>query len=467
MTTKLFRQDIKVINVGLASFYEDLKYQRAKVTKVDWRPPAGGNLKLIQLLSKAESEEVANANKIAVKKIVTSSPKLIDIKRARDVIGVLRGNMTLLHSGPPIEWERMSGPTKGGVIGAAIFEGWASDARQAEELAKSGQIRFETCHDNSAVGPMAGIISPSMSVYVVKNEENGNIAFSNLNEGVGRVLRYGAYDEEVQTRLKFMEDVLSPLLKAALIITGPLDLKNIMAQSLQMGDELHTRNVASSLLLLKELGPSMVNTDFSKSDISASIDFIVKNQLFFLNIAMAAGKSIMDAANGIRASSVITALTRNGTDFGVRVSALKDKWFTAPAPIPKTLFFPGYKEEDANPDIGDSAIMETNGFGAFASAASPAVVQVVGGDVKEALRNTIKMSEICLIKDKSFPIPQNNFEGIPRAIDLRRIIETGTAPIINTGVANKKPGMGTVGFGILDAPMGAFIRAFEEYASTL
>jgi len=466
MNSSIIDKKIKVASVGLDSFFNDLKNEGANAVKVDWKPPAGGSPAALKVLEDLECEEVDQANEKAIKAVLSAEPKLVGLAMAKDVIPELKG-IALSHAGPPISWERMSGPLKGAVIGAAIYEGWIKKESEIDELIKGEQIKFMADHDVSAVGPMAGVISPNMPVYIVQNVTSGNRAYTNFNEGVGKVLRYGAYGKEVIDRLNWMKDTLYPMFKEGLSRSGPLNLKPIMSQSLQMGDELHTRNVASTLLFIKEMAPYITGGGFTSSQISQAISFIGGNNLFFLNLAMAAGKATMDAASGISKSTLVTALSRNGTDFGIKVSGLGKEWFTAPAPVPKTLFFPGFKEDDANPDIGDSAIMETNGFGAFSSAASPAVTQVVGSSVSEAIRVTRRMYEITMVRDKSFPIPILNFEGIPRGIDLRLVIETSIAPTINTGVAHRLPGMGTVGFGIVDAPLGAFDKALQRFGQTI
>ncbi len=457
---KLLGEKLKVVNVGVRSFYECVQAQGAEAIHVDWRPPAGGDEKLARLLEKLDRPEVDEANKKSVEKILAASPTLVDIKAAKDVIPGMTEH-TILHSGPPIEWKRMCGPTKGAIWGALIYEGLAKDQREADKLVASGKIKFGPCHDHDSVGPMAGIISPSMPVFVIKNKEHGNLAYSNFNEGLGKVLRYGAYERSVIKRLNWMEKTLAPVLKEALKKSGPIDLKAIMAQALHMGDELHCRNVASSLIFLKLMSPHIAAAGFSRKVQGDVMKFMGDNFLFFLNPAMAACKATLDAGHGIKNSTVVTTLSRNGTDFGIRVSGLPGKWFTAPAEVPKTLFFPGFSEADANPDIGDSAIMETAGFGGFASAAAPAVVQVVGGSPSVAADYTREMGEICLAKDGSLSIPFMNFEGIPRAIDLRKVIDTGILPFINTGVAHRKPGYGTVGFGVLRAPMECFTKALR------
>jgi hypothetical protein len=407
--------------------------------------------------------KIEEANEKAVKKISEAKPVATGIKKAKDVIPGMT-ERTLLHAGPPVEWKRMSGPTRGAVMGAAIFEGWAENEDEAAKLAESGEIKFDPCHDHDSVGPMAGVISPSMSVYIVENQEHGNKAYCNLNEGLGKVLRYGAYSKEVIERLKWMEQTMAPLLAEAFKRSGPMDLKEIISQALHMGDECHCRNVATSLMFLRTMAPHMVETGFDQEKISEVIKFMSENQLTFLNLGMPACKAMLDAGHGIEYSTVVTALTRNGTDFGIRVSGLPGKWFAAPAPKPKTLFFPGFKEGDEGLDIGDSAITETMGLGGFASATAPAVVQVVGGTPQDAANYSREMREITVTKHTSFTIPFMNFEGTPLGIDLRKVVDTGILPFINTGVAHKDPGVGGVGFGLVRAPMDCFKKALKAFA---
>ncbi|MBS3815655.1 MAG: DUF1116 domain-containing protein, partial [Hadesarchaea archaeon] len=382
---------------------------------------------------------------------------------AKDVIPGM-DEKTLLHAGPPVEWDRMSGPTRGAVIGSLIFEGLADDEEEAKELAASGEIEFDPCHEHNSVGPMAGIISPSMSVYIIENPEHGNKAYSNLNEGLGEVLRYGAYSEKVLDKLQWMEEVEAPILKAALELSGPIDCKEIIAQALHMGDDGHARDVAMSLIFLKELAPHILETDFGTKEKKKVLEFMGENQLTFLNLLMPSGKAMIDAAHGVEHSTLVTALTRNGTDFGIRVSGLPDQWFTAPAPVPDTVFFPGYKEGDQGRDIGDSSICETIGLGGFASATSPSIVQVVGGTPQDAVDRTREMREITMDEHPSFTIPFMNFQGVPIGIDVKKVVDTGIEPFINTGVAHKDPGVGGVGFGLVRAPMDCFKKALKAFA---
>jgi len=406
--------------------------------------------------------KIEEANEKALKSIIEAKPMVIGIKKAKDVIPGMKEHM-LLHAGPPITWERMCDPQRGAVMGASVFEGWADTPEEAAKMAERGEIEFAPCHDHDSVGPMAGITSPSMSVYVVKNEVHGNMTYCNLNEGLGKVLRYGAYSKEVLDRLRWMESEMAPLLTEAFKRSGPIDLVGIMAKALHMGDELHCKNTAATFIFLKTMSPHMVETGFDGKIVSRVMEFMGRNELTFLQLSMAASKAMLDAGHGIDYSTVVTTMTRNGTDFGIRVSGLPGQWFTAPAPKPKTLFFPGFKEGDEGGDIGDSAIMETMGLGNFACICAPAVVQVVGGTVKDAENFTREMREITIARHKAFTIPYMNFEGTSLGIDIRKVVETGIEPSINTGVTHKKAGIGGVGFGLVRAPMDCFKKALKAF----
>jgi len=411
-------------------------------------------------MSKKLEEKIDEANQKAAERIVSAQPVLIDVKSALEAIPGMT-KTTILHAGPPIQWERMCGPVKGAMMGALIYEGLAGNLEEARELAVSGSIKFSPCHHRKAVGPMAGVVSASMPVFVVKNETYGNLAYCTMNEGLGKVLRYGAYDSDVIQRLKWMEGTLGPAIGAAIRESRGINLKNIIAQALQMGDECHNRNVAATSLFLNEIMPLLLNTNLDKKRIREVVEFIAGNKIFFVNLSMPACKATMDAAHGIEKSTIVTAMARNGTDFGIRVSGLGDEWFTAPAPQPKGLYFPSYSAEDANPDLGDSTITETAGIGGFAMVASPAIVQFVGGTPMEAMNYTKEMGEITVTKNRSYALPVLNFEGTPTGIDIRKVIETGITPVINTGIAHKKAGIGQVGAGVVRAPMDCFKQALK------
>jgi len=385
---------------------------------------------------------------------------LTDVRLAREALPGLGGRM-LLHAGPPIGWPRMCGPLRGAVIGACLFEGWAATAEEAAALAASGALAFAPCHHHEAVGPMAGIISPSMAVFVVENRRFGSRAHATLNEGLGRVLRMGAYDPSVIERLRWLNRELAPLLAETLRRSGPLDLKSLIAQALTMGDEVHNRSKAATALLARTLAPHIA---MSRGDVARALTFLADTDHFFLNLSMAAAKATLDAAHGIPGSTLVTALARNGTDFGIRVSGTGPTWFTAPAPQVKGLYFPGYGPEDANPDLGDSAITETAGLGAFALAAAPAIVQFVGGTARLAVETTELMYEITVGEHGAFKIPALDFRGTPIGIDVRKVVETGITPAIDTGIAHREPGVGQIGAGLAWAPLECFTQALDAVA---
>ncbi|MFL6202739.1 MAG: DUF1116 domain-containing protein [Thermoanaerobaculia bacterium] len=396
---------------------------------------------------------IDQANRAAVERMTSARPMLTGLAQAREAVPGMRDNL-LLHAGPPIEWERMSGPLRGAMIGALIYEGLAKDEAGAVSLVERGEVDFEPCHHHAAVGPMAGVTSASMMVYVVEDSTHGHRTFSNLNEGYGKVLRYGAFSDEVIRKLRWMNGTMAPALAEA--IGDGIDLRALLAEALHMGDEGHNRNKAGSLLFLKLLAPRLSDPDVLR--------FLGDNPLSVLNPVMAACKAMADAAHGIEGSTIVSAMARNGTDFGIRVSGLGDRWFTAPAQVPDGLYFPGFSSADANPDIGDSTITETAGLGAFAMAAAPAIVTFIGGAPKDAVNATLEMYEITAAEHDQFTIPALGFRGTPVGIDLRKVVELGITPRVNTGIAHRQAGVGQVGAGLVRPPMAIFEEALVAFA---
>ena len=460
----LFEQPLSVINLGLSEFRAGLTQAGVPVVQVDWRPAAAVSDEARRAIS-ANREKIANANRKAAEIILQGMPVLTGMARAREVIPGMEEGL-FLHAGPPVTWERMCGPMRGAVIGGLLYEGRAKSVAEAEKLAASGEIALAPCHEHQAVGPMAGIITPSMPVFIVENEAYGNRAFCTLNEGLGRVLRYGAYGTEVIEKLSWMEGTLFPVLQRALQDAGRIDLKHLIAQALHMGDEVHNRNRAATSLFYRTLAPAIAGSGFDTAAIKSVLDFINGNDHFFLNLSMPAAKATLDAARGIAHSSVLTVMARNGTDFGIQLSGTGGRWFTGPADLPDALFFPGYSREDANPDIGDSAITETAGLGGFAIAAAPAIVQFVGGSAADALRYTLQMYEITAAENNVYQIPYLDFRGTPTGIDAVKVVEKNILPFIDTGVAHREPGVGQIGAGVLNAPMQPFQAAYEGLAET-
>jgi hypothetical protein len=451
-----FGTPLNVVNVGLRNLADSVQAQGVPVVDIDWRPPLVPKLQFTRT-----GVDIDAANSEAVTRIMRGRPMLIGMGIAREVIPGYHDRL-ILHAGPPITWERMCGPQRGAVMGALVYEGLAEDEQEASHLAASGEIEFAPCHHYHTVGPMAGIVSPSMPVFVIKNATFGNIAYATQNEGLGRVLRYGAYGPDVYERLRWMEQVLYPTLKAAIeSINGGIDVRALISQALHMGDECHNRNRAGTSLFLRAVTPAILRSCADRERAAQVFEFVERNDHFFLNLSMPAGKAMLEPAEGIEGSTLLTVMARNGTDFGIRMAGMPERWFVAPAGVVRGLYLPGFTAEDANPDIGDSTVTETAGFGGFAMAGAPAIARFVGGTPEDALNATLEMYEICFAEHEHFTIPPLDFRGTPLGIDVRRVAETGILPRLNTGIAHKEAGIGMVGAGVLRAPEQCFIEAFE------
>jgi len=416
-------------------------------------------------LRRSSAKRMEQANDNAVERILTSKPVLVGVRPAREVVPGMHDRL-FLHAGPPIQWNKMCGPVKGAVIGAMLYEGLAESESEAIQRLDNGDIQFSPTHHHRAVSPMAGIVSPSMPVFMVKNRTFGNEAYCTINEGVGRVktLRFGANSREVIERLHWMREMLAPALDQAIRVSGEIDLKTIIAEALRRGDECHNRNKSATTIFFRTITNPLLKTELDKKAISSVLDFVGGNDHFFLNLSMASSKVTMDAAHGVPFSTVVTVMTTNGVEFGIRVSGLGDEWFTAPAPHQTGgKIFEGYSREDANPVFGDSYISEPAGIGAFAMAASPAISEFVGSTPSFGIQLTKRMYKITLAKHSDFRIPYLDYEGTPTGICLAKVVRTGIVPVVNTGVAHKKPGIGQIGAGIAKAPMGCFRKAARKF----
>ena len=464
----LFKESLTVVNAGLAGFAENVVAAGGKAIAVDWQPPAHGDRDAGWALARTMADaRVDAANKNAFARFLEANPVLVDIASARDVIAAMAaGRKLVLHAGPPIAWPAMCGPMRGAIVGAVLLEGWAPTVEAATRLVDSGAVALEPCHHHGAVGPMAGIISPSMPLFVVENTTAGNRAYSNFNEGLGKVLRFGANGAEVIDRLRFIARDVAPTLRAALAALGRVELKPLMAQALNMGDEVHNRNAAATALLFKRFAPAVLTSAESREHGAAALRFIDGNDHSFLNLSMAACKSMLDAAAGVDASSLVTAMSRNGVNFGVRLSGTGDRWFEAPANPVDGLYFPGFSRADAAADLGDSAITETAGVGGFAMAAAPAIVKFVGGSAADALAHSLRMRAITLGTNPSFTLPALDFAGVAAGIDARKVVDRGTLPIINSGIAHREAGVGQIGAGVTTAPMACFVAAVKALDAT-
>jgi hypothetical protein len=459
---------VRVINVGLDIFARELARLDVPVAHVDWIPPAGGDAHLAAALARLESarEDIERANAVALDRLVSGEPVLVDCRPAREALEL--PDRTVLHAGPPIAWARMCVPMRAAILCAIRYEEWAANDDAATALVEAGAVALAPCHHWRSVGPMTGMITASMPVFVVENRAHGNRAHATINEGLGKVLRFGANDASVIARLRWMATEAGPLLSAGLRESGGIDLRHLMSQALRMGDEMHQRNLAASALLARALMPHLARAGGKHRALARLAEFIAANDQFFLNLAMAAGKAMADPAMGVARSTLVTTMARNGTDFGIRVSALGERWLTAPVNTPVGLYFPGFGPDDANPDMGDSAIVETIGLGGVAMAAAPAVARFVGaGGVAQALAATAEMREISAGEHPHFRVPSLDDRGTPVGIDVRAVVETGITPLINTGIAGKTAGTGQVGAGVVRAPLACFTQALEALASTV
>jgi Protein of unknown function (DUF1116) len=449
-----------VATVGAALFADAITAQAAEAVMVDWMPPVAGVEDALATV--AADPRTPEANAEAARRLTSTRPHWVDVRPASEVLGL--GPRELLHAGPPVSWADASGPLRGAVIGALLYEGLADDPEDAVRVAASGDIEFSPCHSRGVVGPMAGVVTASMPVSVIEDSELGGRAHCTLNEGLGKVLRYGAYSPDVIDRLRWMQTVLAPTLAEVLRRHGPIDVRMLITQALQMGDECHNRNRAATSLLLREITPDLIESGLPTSVIAEVFRFISSNDHFFLNLAMPAGKVAADSARDIPGSSMVVAMARNGTDFGIQLSGTGNAWFAAPSPDVVGLYLSGFGPQDANPDIGDSTITETVGFGGMAMAAAPAIVRFVGGDAAEAVRRTEEMYQITLTEHPAYQIPLLGFRGTPAGIDATLVARTGIVPAVNTGIAGREPGIGQVGAGLVTPPMSVFTDAVRALA---
>lgn len=455
--------DINAINVGIDIFNQSLEEQQVESLDLDWSPLT--NDELLAALKVLQDDKVEQANRIAIDLFLEARPLFVDVAKAIDVIPGMTEN-TILHAGPPIEWQDMSGPMKGAVIGLLLFENFASTPEEAEEVAASGKIKFSPNHEHGAVGPMAGVISANMYVHVFKNPVHGNMSFSPLTEGsMAKVLRFGAYSDDVLENFRWIHSELADVLHRALQHTDGIDVTSMIAQALHMGDECHNRNKAGSALFMKELSPLLMKAEIEPDVLERFMANVNTNDHYFLSLSMPTLKAAMDAAHGVEHSTIVTALSRNGVEFGIRVSG-SDEWFTGPSQLVEGLYLPGYSKDDANLDMGDSSITETGGVGGLALATAPAIVQFVGGTVSDCLEITQRMYEITFTENKSFSFPNLDFRGGPCGIDVRKVVKTGILPVITTGIAHKNAGVGFIGAGMTKAPIDCFEKAVLKLAKS-
>jgi Protein of unknown function (DUF1116) len=413
---------------------------------------------------RADAARIAAANDEAVRRMQDARPFLVGAGPAADLMPDM-GSTTFFHAGPPIGWEDMSGPMRGAIVGAALFEGVAEDPDDAVRRAEVGDFEFIPGHERAALGPMAGVVSPSMPMWIVENANGGNRAHCSFSEGLGEMLRFGAYGPVVVERLRWMRSVMLPVMQQALAaLDGPLDLRDLCAQALEMGDECHNRNRAGTSLFMRTLASALVRIEAPSQDVAAVADFVALSDYTFLNLSMPAAKVMADAASAVEGSTIVTTMARNGTEFGIRTSGTGDRWFTGPSQQIDGCYLPGYQPDVANPDLGDSAITETVGLGGFALAGAPALGHYIGTSAEDAVRATLTMYDITWAESDHFRIPALGFRGTPVGIDVRKVVETGVLPLIDTGIAHREAGVGVIGGGIVRPPLDPFVTAIRALA---
>ncbi|HVH93389.1 MAG TPA: DUF1116 domain-containing protein [Nocardioidaceae bacterium] len=458
------RGDRQVVDVGPYVFAGERRGR--KVERVSWRPAS--RPEPVAALSRLEplAERIAEANDVVVRRMQEARPVVVGVGTAGELLPGMTPH-TFLHAGPPIDWPDMSGPLRGAIIGAALFEGLASNVEEAVQKAKSGQFEFAPGHERAALGPMAGVITSSMPMWIVENDAHHNQVHTTFSEGQDEIVRFGGYQPAVIERLQWMRSVLLPVLAAVVArLPVPLDLRALSVSAVEMGDEVHNRNRAATSTLLRTLAPVLVELDEPKS-VVADVARFIAHDYFPLNLSMASAKATADAASGVEYSTIVTTMARNGTEFGLRTSGTGDRWFTAPSGRINGLYRPGYTAADANPDMGDSTITETIGLGGFAMASAPGISRVLPITAEDAVQATLAMYDITWAESVNYRIPILGYRGTPLGIDCRKVVESGIVPAVNTGIAHKQPGVGVIGTGVVRLPMAPFVAAVEALVERL
>lgn len=451
--------EVEVVNLGLPLFADAVREQGRPVVDVDWRIPAEGRADLLTALRhlygrRAAAIDVANAE--VTRRLDTGAPKLTGITAALEALPAI-DDRTIVHCGPAIAWDRVADPLRRSIRAAIMAEGWAHDPEAAGALVARGEVRLEPANHHAAVVPMASALGPSAPVFVVNNEEGGTRAYSGINQGPGEVAWFGRETPAAVERLVFLQEVVAPSLRAVLRETGPLDLFSMAAQGLQMGDDMHMRTQATTNLLIRALLPHLMTLEHPGK--TALGHYFASNHLFFLNLAMAGAKSLALWAEQVEGSSIVTTMSRNGTTYGIRLPG-SDRWFvTQSPPIEHAIYYAGQGPETSAPDIGDSAILELVGLGGAAAAASPAVASFVGGTMRDAVASTEDMDRICAARSSRFKLPMLDFRGSPLGVDVRKVVELGITPKVNTGILHVSDGSGQVGAGVAQAPIACFQEA--------
>ena len=460
--------EVRVVNIGLPLFEEAIRDQGVNVVGVDWRIPAAGNDRVIAALARLLGPQAAaidSANEEVVRRLNDGVPILQAIEQAADVVPGI-GDRTVLHCGPAIDWSEMCDPLRRSVQAAIVAEGWTTNVADAAAAVASGDVALAPANEHRTVVPMATAIGPSAPVYVVANEAGSTEAYAPINQGSGQVAWFGVDTDEAIERLRFIRDSVGPVLAGAIASMDPIDTFSLASQGVPMGDDVHMRTQATTNLFLRDLLPHLVRSPHPAAGEVAS--FLSGNHLMFLNIAMASAKALTLWAGEVPGSSIVTTMSRNGTAYGIRLSGNDEQWFLAPSPpVQDALYYPGQGPETSAPDIGDSAVLELVGLGGPAAANSPAVAGFLGGRMTDAIAATRNMQRICAGESGRFRLPILDNVGTPVGVDVRRVVESGVTPAVNTGIVHASDGSGQVGAGVAWAPIECFVDALLELDRSL
>lgn len=454
--------ELEVVNVGLPLFADAIADQGRPVQRVDWRVPAGGDERAVAALAQLygpRSEAIDQANAEVVRRLDEGVPTLVGVATAGDVLPGLSEapGRTLLHCGPPITWSDVCDPLRRSMRAAVVAEGWAEDISQAGRMLAGGTVLLAPAGDYGTVVPMATAMGPSAPVFVVENSTAGTRAFAPVNQGPGDTAWFGRDSDAAIGRLRFLRDVAGPMLRAAIAAAGPIDVLALAAQGIQMGDDLHMRTQGTTNLLVRNLLPELAALpDAGRVPLAR---FLSANHLFFLNIAMAAARSLTMWAEQVPGSSVVTTMCRNGTTFGVRLAGNDTLYVAKAPPVLDAMYYPGYGPESGAPDIGDSAVLELVGLGGAAAAGSPAVAAFLGGSLADARVVTEEMADVCVGNSGRFTLPTWDYRGTPLGVDARHVVNLGLPPKITTGILHASSGVGQVGAGVATAPAECFRAA--------
>ena len=455
-------RDVAVVNVGLPLFADAVRDQGVPVVSVDWRVPAGGDPAAVAALGRLygiHAERIDAANAEVLRRLDQGVPLLTGLTTVAAAAPDLP-ERTLLHCGPPIAYADAPDPLRRSMRAAAVAEGWASGLAHADGLLARGDIGLSPANTHRVVVPMATALGAGAPVYVLQNQAGGTEAYAPISQGPGEVAWFGCASGASIARLVFLRDVAAPVIREILDRAGPLDVLALAAQAVTMGDDVHVRTQAATNLLIREWLPHL--TGVGGPDGVAFARFMAGNHLFFLTLAMAAARSLTEWAAQVQDSSIVTTMTRNGTTFGIALAG-SDRWFLDEAPeVGHALYYPGQGPETSARDIGDSAVLELSGLGAAAAAGSPAVAQLLGGQMREAAGLTGRLAAVCAGRSSRFKIPALDNTGTPLGVDVRKVVELGTTPAVTTGILHRSAGTGQVGAGVAEAPLGCFAGALAD-----